>query len=272
MIERYRREYDLKYREICCRYVNYKIVPESHPKYTETWNFYWLEEFYKLNEHERNATKYDFTPKWRGYWEKRSQELRIEEELEMRVKLRKELGMVVDLEDEHKLKVISDRSKVMIKKKSPSVPIMTTSGLTDVNHPTVVHQEIKEEAAAIKVEPQELPPHISALKNSELVLLFNNIDSLSDVLRDELLELMSFMEVNDPERHQKLLRICLNEPEDVAQKPQESSQNSRQNFAEIDSEESYTLDDVLMRAQGNLEYGPAMTPERYQDVVDLTLE
>jgi uncharacterized protein YbaR (Trm112 family) len=271
MIERYRRNYDRKYQEIQQRYEKYEKIPESHPKYIETWNFYWLEEFYKLDENDRDATKCDFTPKWRGYWEKRSLELRYEEELKMRVDLREQMDMLVDPEDKDKLKVIADKEKVMIKEKSPSVPIITSSGFKAIKIPSnFSHLNSEKQTIAVKEEEEikQVPAHIKSLTNSDLIVLFGNINKVSDDLRDELIELMNFMEVNEPERYRDLLKICLNDIDSYS--TQETPQSAK--LALVDSEESYTLDDVLATAQDNLEYGPAMTPERFQDeeIIDLT--
>ena len=232
--DQYRWEYDRNLEEICIRYKKYEKMPESHPKYIENWNFYWLEEFYKLNENDRQASKTDFTPKWRGYWQKRSIELRDEEELEMRIKLRKRLEIAVSPEDKQKLKWIQDRDKVMIKEKSPFVPILITNEITDTVQPKTMKIEKTEKVAV----------HIKQLTDSDLVILFSNIDELSEELREGLLEHMNSLEKNEPERYQNLLSICLDE-EDLTQKQSIESENKNE-FQSIDSDDSYTLDDVVM--------------------------
>jgi hypothetical protein len=268
VFDHYHHKYDRKCQEIRHRYENYQKLPESHPKYIETWNFYWLENFYKLNENDRGVDKCDFTPKWRGYWEQRFLELREEEELEMRVKLHEQMGMTVDSEDKAKMKAIRERSLVMIKEKSPRVPIISETCVADLKI-----QSLNSRLLAKNDKLIELPPHIKALKNSELVVLFENIDTLSDGLRKELMELMNLMEINEPERYHALLSICLNDGDPKLQASMTISQNTSQ-VQQLESEESYTLEEVLDSAQQNLEYGPALTPERYQDseIIDLTIE
>ena len=164
-------------------------------------------------------------------------ELRDEEELEMRVKLCKRLKIAIDSLDKQMIQWIQKRDMVMIKEKSPFVPILITSEIAETVQPETIKIE--------KIET--VSEHIKQLTDSDLVLLFSNIEELCEELRDGLLDHMSFMETNDPERYQSLLSVCLHD--DDLRMEQSIEPENKNDFLNIDSDESYTLDDVVMTVQ-----------------------
>jgi hypothetical protein len=112
--------------EVRKKYLRYAENPESHPKYTEEWNDFWLREYYKLNG-QKAPSECDFVPQWIGHWKQRLEELEKQDLLEMRIKLRQKMHLPVEKAEMEEWKQILMESKVKIKENNPKVPLMLTS-------------------------------------------------------------------------------------------------------------------------------------------------
>ena len=215
-IEDYFKQYDVMTHRIRRKYLEFHRVLDSHPKYTETWNCFWLDEFYKLKDADRDPTKCDFTDKWKCFWERRLLELEEEEILEMRVKLRHRKNLSVEPADEEKLTRIINESRMRISTKHPTVPVTIKSQSASETIPSSTsapkHKTIEVDDKAENI-----------LNNRDVIFLFKNLEFLDENLQSDLFKFMDYLEKVDPRRYHLLLKVPVTkqneEIQSVASKP-----------------------------------------------------
>lgn len=115
-VVKYRRELSKKADAINQNYAAYDNHPESHPKYNDEWKEFWLR---KYDEVKGEPNMAEITDEWRIFWIGRSMELQEDEILKLRVKLRDQMDLPIELADIEKLKKLERQEKE--KKKNEEV-------------------------------------------------------------------------------------------------------------------------------------------------------
>lgn len=228
----YTRQYELDGNKLDYNYKRYQKSPELHPRYQEEWNDFWLNEFYKL-DNSAGPNSCDFSSKWRVHWRKRMDQMKDEDVLEIRLRLRKQFDLPVESSDEAEYKNYLMKRRVKLNRKQPIVPIIRngkkidvviplapSKSLIDLNeisssidrHRINIKSQIKPQASTSKAVEgpavaQQNP--FCAVSNADLATLFGSFDSLSEFVRDNLIAFMQNLEATEPERYKEVMEVAV---------------------------------------------------------------
>lgn len=221
-------------------YCKFRRFPESHPKYTEEWNYFWLINYYKLNDSTVDPNRCDFTEQWKAYWNNRMEELHEEDLLELSVTLRQKLDLPVEPADMKKWMSNVMAQKVKIKDKNPTVPIIRNEKPVELKIPRspvklmidlnelVSTINLKTSTSKFRIEsphsetsasnqksalldPKPEPSIVQSLTKADLIILFGNYNNIGDTLKAQLNEYMKLLEANDPTTHQELMKTIVDD-------------------------------------------------------------
>lgn len=104
IISEYKYKYENASKRIETKYMDYQIVPDTHPKYDSEWKYYWIRKV-KLNPGiDYNSS--DFIEAWKKFFKFRLNELKLEDTLKERIRIRKELNLPVEPIDSQRMERI----------------------------------------------------------------------------------------------------------------------------------------------------------------------
>lgn len=104
LISDYKYQYENASKRIETKYIEYQIVPDTHPKYDLEWKYYWIRKV-KLNPGIDYKSS-DFIEAWKKFFKFRLNELKLEDTLKERIRIRQELNLPVEPVDSQRLERI----------------------------------------------------------------------------------------------------------------------------------------------------------------------
>lgn len=158
---------------------------------------FWFDGFHKLNEADRNAFKYQFATQWEIFSDKRLLELQEEEVLEMRVRLRQRMGLLVERADEKKFQMISKKAgEQKIVPITSELNFLETNSLPKLKPPKQIDNT-----------NLDMPDVTKDLSDNEIIFLFENLYRLNEKLSNDLFRFLRLIERSDKARYQNLIHI-----------------------------------------------------------------
>jgi len=104
LISEYKYQYENASKRIETKYIEYQIVPDTHPKYDLEWKYYWIRKV-KLNPGIDYKSSV-FIESWKKFFKFRLNELKLEDTLKERIRIRQELNLPVEPVDSQRLERI----------------------------------------------------------------------------------------------------------------------------------------------------------------------
>ena len=138
----------------------YSKNPETHPKYTEEWNQFYIKELYMANIRRLpKPSLEDIKGKWEYFFMQRLEELEEEENFQTRIDLRNLMDLPIDPADIERLKSIERRAETLIEDKSSLISkrisdVISSSSTQTTN--CLIKVKKVEEFDLVKCETKEL--------------------------------------------------------------------------------------------------------------------
>lgn len=202
--------------------------------------------------------------------------MKDEDVLEIRLTLRKQFDLPVELSDEAEYKNCLMKRRVKLNRKQPVVPIIRNGKKIDVTIPlppvgsVIDLNEISSNIDRVNIKSQRRPqastskavesPDVApqnpfcAISDADLTTLFGCFNSLSESVRGNLISFMQSMEAHEPERYKKVTATIIEPPQDIATEPppesstsprESQSENQRATMIDDDDDSDYSLKDLV---------------------------